>query len=200
MSYNKKIFFYEKKCFYNDFNMLVISGASASGKTEVARVITRKYGLKKVITVTTRDKRVGEQDGIDYFFVTKEQFEKMIKNDELVEYISYNNNYYGSKKDQITDDRILVIDAEGLKSYISLNISSIITFALISDYETREKRMIARGDKLEDIKKRLESDTIRFSKENLQGVDFFIENENKTLEELADDIYLKYQQKLKSVK
>ena len=177
--------------------MLVLSGASASGKTEVAHVIEKKYGFSRVITVTTREKRVGERDGIDYFFVSKDEFKKLIEEDKLVEYTVYNNNYYGSKKDQITDNRILVIEAEGLKSYIALNNDSIVTFALLADKETRRNRMINRGDKLEDIEKRLESDTTVFSKENLKGVNFFIENINKTLEETADEIYKKYIETLK---
>ena len=172
--------------------MLVLSGASASGKTEVAHVIAKKYGFQRVITVTTREKRQGEVDGVDYFFVTKEQFLQLIKEDKLVEYTVYNNNYYGSKKDEIKDNKILVIDSEGLKSYIALNNPSIITFALIADSETRKKRMIARGDKQEDVERRIASDRTVFSKTNLKGVNFFIENIHCTLDETADDIYKKY--------
>lgn len=172
--------------------MLVLSGASASGKTEVAKLIARKYGLMKVITVTTREKRAGEQDGVDYFFVSKDQFKELIDTDKLVEYTVYNTNFYGSKKDQITDNRILVIEAEGLKKYISLNNPSIITFALMSDDDIRKERMINRGDDIEDIERRLKSDKVVFSEENLKGTNYFIQNVNKTLEEVADEIYEKY--------
>lgn len=197
MRKNKKFSIKEKNVII--MKMLVLSGASASGKTEVARTIAKKYGLSKVITVTTREKRVGEQDGIDYFFVTKDEFLDLINNDKLVEYTVYNTNYYGSKKDQITDDRILVIEAEGLKKYISLGIPSIVTFALISDDVIRKERMINRGDKKEDIEKRLISDKVVFSEENLKGVNYFIQNINKTLEEVADEIYEKYIARLKEV-
>ena len=177
--------------------MLVISGASASGKTEIAHIIAKKYGFTRVITVTTREKRVGEVDGVDYFFVTKEEFEKLIKEDKLVEYTIYNNNYYGSRKDQITDDHILVIEASGLKSYIALNDKRIITFALLANPKTRRERMIARGDKLEDVEKRIQSDRTVFNKNNLKGVTYFIENEDCDIEEIADDIYHKYIEALK---
>lgn len=177
-------------------NMLVISGASASGKTEVAHIICKKYGLKRVITVTTREKRVGEVDGVDYFFVTKDQFLDLIKNNKLVEYAEYNGNFYGSRKDQIADDHILVLEATGLKAYIALNDSSIVTFALTANAKIREDRMRCRGDKECDIEKRLKSDRTVFSKSNLRGVDFFIENNTSTLDELADDIYIKYISKL----
>ena len=172
--------------------MLVISGASASGKTEVAHIICKKYGLTRVITVTTREKRVGEVDGVDYFFVTKEEFQKLIKEDKLVEYAEYNGNFYGSRKDQIADDHILVVEANGLKAYIALNDPSIITFALTAHAKVREERMRCRGDKECDIEKRLISDRTVFSKANLKGIDFFIENNTATLDELADDIYQKY--------
>ena len=195
-----KIFYIISKKFYNISNMLVISGASASGKTEVAHVIAKKYGLKRVITVTTREKRNGEVDGLDYFFVTKEQFLDLIKENKLVEYTIYNNNYYGSKKDQILDNNILVIEAEGLKSYIALKNPRIITFALVADSNTRKQRMISRGDKLEDVERRLKSDTVVFSKENLKGIDFFIENINQTIEETAEDVYHKYLDKLNELK
>ena len=121
--------------------MLVISGASASGKTEVAHIISKKYGLTRVITVTTREKRVGEVDGVDYFFVTKEEFQKLIKENKLVEYAEYNGNFYGSRRDQIADDHILVVEANGLKAYIALNDPSIVTFALTANAKIREERM-----------------------------------------------------------
>ena len=177
--------------------MLVISGASASGKTEVAHIIEKKYGLTRVITVTTREKRVGEVDGVDYFFVSKEQFEELIKQGKLVEYAVYNGNYYGSRKDQIADDHILVVEANGLKAYIALNDPSIVTFALTANAKIREERMKCRGDKMCDIEKRLKSDRTVFSKTNLKGVDYFIENNTATLAELADDIYSKYIDSLK---
>ena len=172
--------------------MLVISGASASGKTEVAHIISKKYGLTRVITVTTREKRVGEVDGVDYFFVSREDFLKLIKEDKLVEYTEYNGNLYGSRKDQIADDHILVIEASGLKAYIALNDPSIITFALTANAKIREERMKCRGDKECDIEKRLKSDRTVFSKTNLKGVNYFIENNTASLDELADDIYDKY--------
>lgn len=177
--------------------MLVISGASASGKTEIANIIAKKYGFSRVITVTTRPLRVGEINGKDYFFVTKEEFLELIKNNKLVEYCVYNNNYYGSRKDQIQDDHILVIEANGLKSYIALNDPSIITFALIADEATRKERMINRGDKMEDILARLKNDKVVFSKENLVGVNYFIDNGSSNKDEIAEEIYNKYIYSLK---
>ena len=96
--------------------MIVLAGASASGKTEVAKELAKKYGITKVITTTTRKMRVGEVNGRDYFFVSKEEFEKMLMDNRFVEYTYYNDNLYGSTKDQIAPNKCVVIDPAGLRA------------------------------------------------------------------------------------
>lgn len=173
--------------------MIVLAGASASGKTEVAKVLARKYGITKIVTTTTRDKRAGEVDGVDYFFVSKEKFEKMILEDKFVEYTLYNGQLYGSTKDQISNDKCVVIDPAGLRSYIALNNKDIITFYLEADEVTRHNRMIFRGDSPEKIASRIENDRIAFKKENIAKVDYVIDASNrKTIEQVADDVYNHY--------
>ncbi len=173
--------------------MVVLAGASASGKTEVAKVLAKTYGITKVVTTTTRDKRTGEVDGVDYFFVTKEKFEKMILEDKFVEYTLYNGQMYGSTKDQIADDKCVVIDPAGLRSYIALNNDSIVTFYLKADEETRHRRMIARGDSPDKIKSRIENDRIAFKKENIAKVDYVIDASiDGRTEEVAKEIYNLY--------
>ena len=173
--------------------MVVLAGASASGKTEVAKVLAKTYGITKVVTTTTRDKRTGEVDGVDYFFVTKEKFEKMILEDKFVEYTLYNGQMYGSTKDQIADDKCVVIDPAGLRSYIALNNDSIVTFYLEADEETRHRRMIARGDSPDKIKSRIENDRIAFKKENIAKVDYVIDASiDGRTEEVAKEIYNLY--------
>ena len=174
--------------------MIVLAGASASGKTEVAKMLASKYGIVKVITTTTRDLRVGEVDGRDYFFVSKEKFQQMIEDDRFVEYTVYNNHLYGSTKDQISMNKCIVVDPAGLKAYISLNNPNIITFFLDSEESTREKRMRLRGDSEEKIKCRLLHDKEAFKKDNIPPVDFHIDSETKNVEEVTDEIYRIYQE------
>ena len=69
--------------------MIVLSGASASGKTEAAKMLMVKYGIQKAITTTTRSMRLNEVNGKDYFFVSKEVFEQMIQDDRFVEHTLY---------------------------------------------------------------------------------------------------------------
>lgn len=177
--------------------MIVLAGASASGKTEVAKELARKYGITKVITTTTRDMRVGEVNGRDYFFVSKEQFEQMIQEGRFVEYTFYNNNLYGSTKDQISSNKCVVIDPAGLRAYLALNDHNIVTFFLDANEETRFKRMIQRGDNEEIARNRVEHDRLAFRPENIADVDFHIDSENFDVEKVADMVYEKYKEILK---
>ena len=173
--------------------MIVLAGASASGKTEVAKILSSKYGITKIVTTTTRDMRKGEVNGVDYFFVSKEEFERMIKEDKFVEYTVYNGQMYGSTKDQIANDKCVVIDPAGLRSYIALNNKNIITFFLEADEKTRRDRMILRGDDPAKIESRIANDRIAFKKENIATVDFVIDStKNVSVEEVADNIYRTY--------
>ena len=172
--------------------MIVLAGASASGKTEVAKELAKKYGITKVITTTTRAMRTGEVNGRDYFFVSKEEFLKMIEEGRFVEYTTYNGNLYGSTKDQISPKKCVVIDPAGLKAYIALNDNKIVTFFLDSEEETRYKRMLLRGDKEEDAKKRVEHDRTAFKPENIADVDYHIDSEKCNIEEVTDAIYKLY--------
>ncbi len=176
--------------------MIVLAGASASGKTEVAKLLAKKYGITKVITTTTREKRHGEEDGRDYFFITKERFEEKIHEGDFVEYTLYNGNLYGSTKDQIADNKCVVIDPAGLRSYIALNNPGIVTFFLEADEKTRKQRMIDRGDDLDKVESRIKHDRIAFKKKNIAKVDYIIDSSiNRTIEVVTDEIYRIYAQK-----
>ena len=176
--------------------MIVLAGASASGKTEVAKFLAKKYGITKIVTTTTREKRKNEVDGVDYFFVSKERFLEMIKEGRFVEFTSYNGNYYGSTKDQIAKDKCVVIDPEGLRSYIALNDPSIMTFFLEATEQTRHDRMIFRGDDFDKIESRIANDRVAFRKENIATVDYIIDsNAPHSVEEVTDTIYRLYMKK-----
>ena len=151
--------------------MIVLSGASASGKTEVAKVLASKYGIVKVITTTTRKIRVNEVDGVDYFFVSNEKFLEMINEDKFVEYTQYNGNFYGSTKDQIQNDKCVVIDPAGLKSYSEIKNRNVVTFFLECSEDTRYKRMLSRGDSVENASKRIINDRIAFDRANVVKCD-----------------------------
>lgn len=97
----------------------IISGFSGAGKGTVVNELVNQYGYAVSISATTRAPRVGEIEGESYFFKTKEEFEEMIQNDELIEYAQYVENYYGTPKEYVLNqvnqgkDVLLEIEMQG---------------------------------------------------------------------------------------
>src|SRR5690625_5047298 len=84
--------------------LFILSGPSGVGKGTVrGRLFERAKNLKYSISMTTREKRVGEVDGVDYFYKTKPEFEKLIKEKKLLEHEEYVNNYYGTSKEYVEE-------------------------------------------------------------------------------------------------
>lgn len=82
--------------------LLILTGKTASGKdTIVSELLRRNPDFKKVLTTTSRIPREGEQDEVDYYFITKEQFNKKIKAGDFIEYVEYGGNFYGTTKSEI---------------------------------------------------------------------------------------------------
>lgn len=176
--------------------MIVLTGASASGKTVTALDLQKRHGLVKAITTTTREKRVGETDGVEYFFISKEEFLKRLKENKFVEHSLYNNNYYGCGVDQVSDNKIVVLDPNGLHAFLKLKDKNIVSFLLIANEDTRRARMVSRGDKEENVKQRIENDVNDFSLERIGKVDFVINTDNHSIEKTSDLIYKLYKEKL----
>ena len=167
-----------------------------SGKTVTALDLQKRHGLVKAITTTTREKRVGETDGVEYFFVTKEEFQKRLSENKFVEHSLYNGNFYGCGIDQVSDNKIVVLDPNGLHAFLKLKDKNVVSFLLIADEKTRRERMVSRGDKAENVASRIENDVKDFSLENIGKVDFVINTENHSIEQVSDMIFDLYQQKL----
>ncbi|KAM0672361.1 guanylate kinase [Ordospora colligata] len=92
---------------------LVLTGPSGSGKSTIVGYVLTGFPFRFCISHTTRMPREDEEDGVDYFFTTKEVFEEMIRNDEIIEYVNYNGNYYGTSVSQIdADEDRLLLDLE----------------------------------------------------------------------------------------
>lgn len=184
-----------KQLVYN-ITMLILVGASASGKTVTALDLQERYGLVKAITTTTREKRVGETNGVEYFFISKEEFEEKIKKGGFVEHSLYNENYYGCGIDQVGDNKIVVLDPNGLHSFMKLKNKNIVSFLLLADEKTRMERMKSRGDKKVNIETRIKNDVNDFSLEKIGKVDFVINTQDKSIEQTSDEIYKLYKTKI----
>ncbi len=182
--------------YYNE-NMILLIGPSASGKTEISKDLSLRYGMMKAITHTTRAPRKSEVYGIDYYFVGEEEFIQLAKKAYFVETTFYNGNHYGCSKAEIADDKVVVVDPNGLASFLSLKDPSIVTFFLSAGKQTRLNRMKNRGDSPDNIKERITNDEIAFSEDKIHGIDYRIVVGKKSVNQLTDEIYKDYLEKLK---
>ena len=109
------------------------------------------------VSATTRDPRPGEQNGVSYFFVTKEKFEEMIAADEFVEYARYVNNYYGTPKAYVEDQMnlgknvILEIEMQGALKIKEKFPDAILLFVTAPDANTLHMRLAGRGTEAPDV-------------------------------------------------
>ena len=131
--------------------LLVISGPSGVGKgTLVKMLCERQPDLMLSVSVTTRVPREHEQEGKDYFFVTKEAFERMVREGQLLEYASVHGNYYGTPKEYVGQmlsqgrDVILEIDPQGAKQVIASEKNCVSVFILPPSWKELQDRLTGR--------------------------------------------------------
>ena len=177
--------------------MIILVGPSASGKTEIAKILTTKYGFKKFVTSTTRAPRVNEINGLDYNFLTEDTFIKMRNNNEFIETTFYNNNYYGTEKKLIDDMTVLIVESNGLIAFKLSQYKNIYSYFLNADEIERTERMRKRGDSEEEIHKRIYHDRFKFDTSLNKYIDKFIDEINKTTDEIAKEIYDDYISRIK---
>jgi len=169
--------------------MLVLSGPSASGKSEIVKILTEKYDLKKLVTYTTRPPRLGEINGIDYNFVTVDEFLKLKANNEFLETTYYNNNYYGSRLADINFEKIVILDPSGVNVFREILKEKIVVVFLTAPESLRIERMRKRGDDEKIIEKRILNDRTTFTLDKYQHIDYIYHNETIELDALAKQIY-----------
>ncbi|MCR5692902.1 MAG: guanylate kinase [Bacilli bacterium] len=179
--------------------MIIIVGPSASGKTEVAKILKKDYDIKKAVTHTTRQPRQGERNGVDYYFVNEETFDLLKKSDAFVETTTYDDHHYGCSKAQVSENKCAILDPNGLKTFKKLKNDLIVSFQLMAAPKTRETRMRLRGDKEGDIYMRIMKDQYAFSSKKLSGyVDYKIKTDKKTPQQVAEEIYDLYLEALRN--
>ena len=144
--------------------MVILSSPSGVGKTTLTKKIQQKYQSFKIsVSHTTRQPRSNEVDGVDYFFVSKDEFKDLIKKDKFYEYAKIFENYYGTLKETvdkaiIKNDILFDIDWQGTKQlskFINLN---LIKIYLITDKKELKQRLIKRNQNSEEeLEKRLKA-------------------------------------------
>lgn len=163
--------------------MIVISGPAGSGKGTVnARLLsTGEYVYS--ISATTRAPRPGEADGVNYYFITREEFEKRIQDGGMLEYTEYCGNYYGTPKKEALEviesgkNLILEIEVEGAMNIKRVYPDAVLIMLLPPSFSTQEKRLRGRGTETEEkILARLER--TREEVALLPNYDYIVYNED----------------------
>ena len=171
--------------------LFVITGPSGCGKsTLVQQVLKRVKDVRFSVSHTTRKKRDSEQEGKDYYFVSKAEFEQMIKEERLVEWTVFHEHYYGTSKREVEKksargDLLLDIDVHGAEQIKSKLKKAIFIFILPPSFEELKRRLEARSQESEEfIQERLE-----MARKDIRAYpqfDFIIVNDK--LEEAVQDL------------
>ena len=142
----------------------VLSGFSGAGKGTIMKHLLEEYPgrYNLSISATTRNRRIGEEDGREYFFKTREEFEEMIKNDELLEYAEFSGNYYGTPKEYVNRlvdegrDVLLEIEVNGALQVRKIFPDSVLLFVTPPSAEALKSRLVGRKtESMEEIENRL---------------------------------------------
>lgn len=142
--------------------LIVVSGPSGVGKGTVCkRLLNDNDKISLSISATTREARTGEIDNVSYFFVNKERFEKMVENEEFLEYAYVHGNYYGTPKKNVIEkiengsDVLLEIDIQGALKVKEIYPEGVFIFILPPSMDELKKRIINRGTETDEaIEKR----------------------------------------------
>lgn len=162
--------------------LVVISGPSGAGKTSVCRELKRLPGVEFSVSATTRAPRTGEQDGVDYHFLTREDFERRVQLGEFLEWASYNGNLYGTPKwpmdlaIQKGRTFLLEIEVAGTRQLREKRVQGIYLFIAPPSLEELRARLVRRGTNTEqDIESRVRiaRDEIEAAQQRVGGVPMY---------------------------
>ena len=173
--------------------LLILSGFAGSGKGTIVRELIKRYDNYALsVSATTRAPRPGEEDGREYFFKTREEFENMISRDEFLEHAEYVGNYYGTPRKYVEDmleegrDVILEIEMQGALSVKEKCPEAALMFVMPPSVQEVYNRLKKRGTESEEvIMKRM-----RRGAEEAEGIgkyDFLIINDD--LEECINEVH-----------
>ena len=173
--------------------LTVVSGFSGAGKGTVMKRLIQKYDDYALsISVTTRNPREGERDGIEYFFKTIEEVESMIENDEFLEYARYVDNYYGTPRFYVEEmlakgkNVILEIEIQGAMQIKAKNPEAVLVFVTPPSFEELRNRLVGRGTETADV---IESRLRRASEEaeGMLSYDYILVNDQ--VEDCVDRLH-----------
>lgn len=176
--------------------MIILIGKTSAGKDKTRDELV-KLGYTPVVTYTTRPPRDGEVDGVTYNFISKEEFLQKESEGFFAETTSYkvaseDTWYYGSAIEDLTEDKIMIANPDGVKKLKKLSSINPVVFYILANEETIWNRLRQRGDDNAEARRRLNADDIDFSGIN-DYVDFSIRSDigltPKQIAELIIHIY-----------
>ena len=178
--------------------LVVASGFSGAGKGTIMKKLMSEKGDNYALSIsaTTRAPRPGEEHGVDYFFLTTEEFESMIAKDELVEYAKYVSNYYGTPKAYVEEQLnagknvILEIEIQGALKIKEKFPETVLVFITAPSAEELKGRLTGRGTETQEV---VEARMSRAYEESLgvENYDYLVINDDlDTCVELLNDIIL----------
>ena len=163
--------------------LIVLSGPSGVGKSKViSELLSSRRDIHFSVSFTTRQPRTGESDGVNYNFVSREEFQRMIANQELLEYAEYVSNYYGTSLKAIQDkldagvDVLLDIEVQGAAKVRARCPGALFIFIIPPSFEELSRRLHRRGTDGEDvIAGRLEKARVEFRE--IPNYDYLVIND-----------------------
>jgi guanylate kinase len=183
----------------NRGQLFIISAPSGAGKTTLARAVLERYAdMLYSVSYTTRKPRAMEQNGVDYYFISKQDFKKGIKEERWAEWAQVYGNYYGTSGKFIDNgllsgrDILLDIDVQGTIQILKKYPDSVTIFILPPSMETLKKRLEMRGtDSAQVIERRLVCARNEMAKKDLYRHIIVNDNLSQAIEELSA-IFKKY--------
>lgn len=164
--------------------MIVVSGFSGAGKGTIMKELTSRYEQYALsVSATTRAPRTGEQEGKDYFYKSREEFERMIADGELVEYACYVSNYYGTPRAYVEKrlsegrDVILEIEIQGARKIRKQFPDAVLLFVTTKDAHTLKERLVCRGTETMEVIDRRLARAVQES-EGMEEYDYLVVNED----------------------
>lgn len=159
-------------------SVIVLVGESANGKSTTENVLKNKYHYNKTTSYTTRKPREYEKNGVDYHFISKEEFIEKNENGFFAEIGAYKGDYYGSVIEEYQDNTVCVLTPHGMRQIKNAlkDKYDVVTFYLKVDARDRLIKALKRGDEINEVFRRYQSDVGMFDGVE-DEIDYIIEND-----------------------